>query len=262
MQKPNFLCIGAQKSGTTWLHHWFSQREDLYVPSKKELMFFDVEANYRKGSEWYYNFFEDVKKETVIGEVTPGYMWVSSSYPEWNPPSEFRQAIPERIYANLGPNVKIVAILRNPIDRAMSAFMHHKKKNRINESERFFDVAHKFGIVHMGFYYAHLLRYLETFSSNNIHVVSYEEFFSNSEARRDLSKFLTGIADDGSQYLAKGVHRGLGFTRGVNGVMDNQENKIADRTDIEKLTSLYSDDVAHLREQFKIDTSKWHEFKG
>lgn len=261
MTRPNFLCIGAQKSATTWLYQWFLRREDVYVPRTiKEVMFFDVKANFDKGISWYESFFDDVNREQSIGEITPGYLWVSGEHERWGAPSKFRQEIPKRIYEYLGAEVKLVAILRNPIDRAMSGFLHHKGKGRINEGKRFSDFARRFGVVHMGFYSAHLRDYLQIFDIKNFHIVTYEEFFSSHEARKALSLFVSDLDDDGDWLTGNRIHQGSGFVRTPEGVCDNKGILIADNSDVANLIDIYYKDVNELSNLIDIDLSHWQEF--
>ncbi|HEC87735.1 MAG TPA: sulfotransferase [Thermoplasmata archaeon] len=106
---PNFIIPGAQKSGTTALRIYLAQHPDIYMVSK-EIHFFDDEENYRKGIEWYEKFFDDCKGERAIGEKTPEYL--------------YDERVSERIYKVL-PNVKLIFVLRNPVDRAYSHYWHN-----------------------------------------------------------------------------------------------------------------------------------------
>ncbi|MFW6086905.1 MAG: hypothetical protein ACODAG_06855 [Myxococcota bacterium] len=77
---PNFLVIGAQKAGTTWLDQFLRTRPDIYVPpTRKEIWYFDVKARYEAlGLKGYAEYFESVSREKSIGEVTPGYLPLST----------------------------------------------------------------------------------------------------------------------------------------------------------------------------------------
>jgi len=77
---PSFLCIGAQKAGTTWLHNMLRQHPELFLPETKELSFFDLKSNFEgRGTSWYRSNFAAADDNQLIGEVTPGYLWVWSS---------------------------------------------------------------------------------------------------------------------------------------------------------------------------------------
>jgi len=68
---PNFLCVGAQKAGTTTLYEILKQHPDIFLPKKiKETKFFVFEEKYQKGKAWYESaFFSEWKNEHAVGEV-------------------------------------------------------------------------------------------------------------------------------------------------------------------------------------------------
>ena len=100
---PDFLGIGAQKSGTTWLWANMLMHPNIYLPPNKEIHFFDL--HFEEGLDWYSSLFHNVDQK-VKGEITPYYSIL---------PKE-RIALIKKI----NPNMKIIFILRNPIDRAWS----------------------------------------------------------------------------------------------------------------------------------------------
>lgn len=115
---PNFLVIGAQKSATRWLRINLGQHPDIFTASR-ELEFFN--RRYENGFGWYRTRFEGWSGERFIGEATPGYMM-------WN---EHPRRIAARIDGALA-GVKLIALLRNPIDRTYSAFIHHMRRGRLD----------------------------------------------------------------------------------------------------------------------------------
>ena len=110
----NFMCIGAVKSATTSLFQILKQHPLISVSSFKEPHFFDNSDNYKKGKEWYLkNYFSNIDSSQVIGEFTPTYLSSNLS--------------PKRISETFGTNIKLIVILRNPIDRAYSHYLHTKR---------------------------------------------------------------------------------------------------------------------------------------
>ena len=71
LRLPTFICIGAQRAGTTWLYHCLKEHPEIYMPDKKELRFFNY--NYDDGIDSYGKNFEMAGDLQVIGEVTPDY---------------------------------------------------------------------------------------------------------------------------------------------------------------------------------------------
>lgn len=111
---PNFLIIGAQKSATRWLRLNLGLHPDVFTAAS-EIEFFNNRDRYdQQGLAWYRQQFEGWSGERFVGEATPGYMFYRHR----------PAAMAERIDASL-PGVRLIAILRNPIDRAKSALIHH-----------------------------------------------------------------------------------------------------------------------------------------
>ena len=116
---PNFLIIGTQKGGTTSLYHYLQTHPSIASAARKEVHFFDRRSNLHKGLAWYRGHFPTrVEKYYVqhllgqaflTGEATPEYL--------------FLPHIPQRV-AQILPHVKLVVLLRNPVDRAYSQYQH------------------------------------------------------------------------------------------------------------------------------------------
>ncbi|MGD1699648.1 sulfotransferase domain-containing protein [Dapis sp. BLCC M229] len=110
-EKPNFLIIGAQKCGVNYLHKYLFHHPQVIAPKQPSLHFFDL--NFHQGINWYQAQFENTKNSNLItGESTPYYL--------------FHPLVPERVY-NLYPHIKLIVILRNPIDRAIQHYQHEVK---------------------------------------------------------------------------------------------------------------------------------------
>jgi hypothetical protein len=110
---PDFLMIGAQKAGTTALYHFIIQHP-LVVKRTGEIHFFDVQFN--RGIEWYKNQFPlRPSPQYVLGEKTPFYL--------------FHPLAAQRVHA-LFPKVKIILLLRNPVDRAYSQYWYNVRMKR------------------------------------------------------------------------------------------------------------------------------------
>ncbi len=100
---PDFLCIGAQKAGTTWLHENLKMHPEIFLPARKELHYFDWQ--YSRPISFYAKNFEGVAGK-VIGDVTPGYGVIPTDRIEF--------------IRSVMPGVKLLMLLRNPVDRAWS----------------------------------------------------------------------------------------------------------------------------------------------
>jgi hypothetical protein len=103
---PDFLILGAQKAGTTALYAYLRWHPQITGPSFKEVSFFD--RHYARGERWY-RAHMPISRSATVGEASPSYV--------------FHPLAPERI-ARMLPNARLIALLRNPVDRAFSHYQH------------------------------------------------------------------------------------------------------------------------------------------
>lgn len=125
---PDFLIIGAQKCGTTWLWDMLKQHPGIDLPHKKEPHYFSTSEYYNKGKEWYYSHFADLNSSKVAGEASTSYLYDNVTY-SFNPAHDLEYnhslpSIPELITNEL-PDIKIFILLRDPVKRAISAYKHN-----------------------------------------------------------------------------------------------------------------------------------------
>jgi hypothetical protein len=113
---PSVLIVGAQKAGTTSLFNYMVQHPDVLAPMSKEIHYFDL--NYAKGIGWYrarFPYSYRLRNGSVTLDASPYYL--------------FHPLVPERAARQL-PQVKLIALLRNPIDRAYSHYQHEVRGGR------------------------------------------------------------------------------------------------------------------------------------
>jgi len=203
MNLPNFMCIGAAKSGTTSLYDILIQHSQVFIPSFKEPHFFDIPNVYKNGLSWYSNiYFKNVKSEKCIGDFSPTYL--------------FEAKAAKRILNDLGNKVKFIVILRNPVDRAYSHYLHSKRdahetlpfqealskeKNRINQLDYLSRI--RFSYVEQGLYYKMIKQYFDFFSKENFLIINFEsDFLKNRVETIDkIYKFLDLEKEDIEVFL-------------------------------------------------------------
>jgi len=203
---PNFLIVGAAKSGTSSLHNYLNQHPEVFMPSYnsegmkvKEPRFLikDLVKHRLHNGVWtweeYKSLFNDVIDEKAIGESTVLYLYY------------YKDAI-KNIKEKLGNDVKIIIMLRNPSDRAYSAFQHvsrgFKEQNSFEESlemedgrlEREGNLTPMVMYKDMGLYHEMVKSYQESFS--NVHVIIYDDFRDNTENEMKKTYQFLGISDN------------------------------------------------------------------
>ena len=169
---PNFLIIGAMKAGTTSLAAWLREHPEVFIPSEKELHFFDNPHRYEAGEAWYRAQFAPGAGMTAIGEATPGYM----AHPD----------VPDRM-AKLLPDVRMIAILRHPAERIYSQFLHLRAIGREKRplaqvvDEELAGTAPPFGFyLARGRYLEQIRRLHELFPPSALKVMLFEDLASDA----------------------------------------------------------------------------------
>jgi hypothetical protein len=176
MRLPDFLIIGAQKAGTTWLAGQLGQHPSVFM-APDEIHYFDKASNFSRGIEWYAAHFEDALPGVKVGEKTPDYLWANGDGAEGHLPD-----VHKNLHQAL-PDAKLIAVLRNPVERALSALVHLVRTRRIPPTQDINELLlgrkHKLitghGVIRKGFYYRQLLAYTELYPRRQVLVLIYEE---------------------------------------------------------------------------------------
>lgn len=164
---PNFLVIGAPRCGSTWLARNLMLHPEIFIPVKKELRFFTL--HYDKGLDYYSSLFEDYQGEKMAGDATPHYLYVENG--------------PEKIDQSL-PGVKLIAILRNPIDRFFSDYMIDNSLESdlgLEEIKRRIGTQEGSRTFNKGKYLSYLKKYHDQFGEERLLVLLYDDLLADSD---------------------------------------------------------------------------------
>ena len=204
---PNFLIVGAAKSGTSSLHNYLNQHPNIFMSSfnkegmkVKEPRFLikDLVENRLHNGVWnweeYQSLFDKVTDEKAIGESTILYLYY------------FEEAI-KNIKYRLDENVRIIIMLRNPVDRAFSAYTHVARSVKEQLSfEEALEIEHErleldptltpmVMYKDMGLYYNMVKAYLDNFE--NVHIIMYEDFKSDTaKVVKKTLEFLVPVSEN------------------------------------------------------------------
>ncbi len=268
----DFVCIGPQRTGTSWLHQVLSYHPDLCLPQDvKETMFFD--RDYKRGINWYARYFSHRQPKQRCGEIGPTYFDVD--------------CVPEYIQL-LNPDCKIIVNLRHPISRALSLYRHHLSKGRVKGSfsEATLQIPR---IVEAGRYEKHISKWLSIFPQQQVAFVLIEDIECQPEAvLRDLCVFLevkeiempyigyqkigaatvpkfpwlAQIAAQGATWLrTKRLHRiaELGKAAGLKRIYSGGEKQLAELTPYEyrELWAQYEEDICFVERLLNRDLTVW-----
>jgi hypothetical protein len=200
-KKIDFIGVGVMKAGTTALYHYLCKHPDIAMYDWKELHYFsnptlDFQIEEQNNYVDYHQHF-DWNTEKIKGEITPLYCYSKT-------------AIAHIFKYN--PQMKIILILRNPIERAFSHWNMRLSKKEIDAS--FLDyikadiLRHKFNVqfeqypeddyVRRGFYFEQLNRIYQFFPTEQVHIIKYEDFRANQQ--QALIDILLFLGLDGSTF--------------------------------------------------------------
>jgi len=169
---PDFLIIGAQKAGTTWLREQLRAHPDVFMPAE-ELHFFDHRHAYEKGAGWYADQFAEGADCSRVGDKTPEYLYLSE-----------RADIPEgpRRIHDLLPDARLIVVLRDPVTRALSAINHLVNEHYLSplQSVRALLLGRKrrrlpWPVIEMGMYARQLAPFLELYGEDSVLALFYED---------------------------------------------------------------------------------------
>jgi len=203
---PDFVVLGAAKAGTTSLYHLLTQHPLVEPAASKELQFFD-EFFEQESVEWYRRCFPAPRwkdgRRTISGEASPGYL--------------FHPLAPQRM-AGVIPQARLIALLRNPVDRAYSHYHQvvrrgfepltfeeaiaaeearlRGERDKMLEDERYFSVVHRsFSYLSEGIYVDQLMRWSEFFPREQMLVLKSEDFFERPQETLKIILDFLGLPD-------------------------------------------------------------------
>ena len=242
---PNLIVIGAMKCATTALHRYLDLHPQIAMAAPKELNFFvgpreapsdDRDTwhlgNWHRGVHWYATHFADAP---IRGEASPSY--TSPSFPE----AAARMAA-------VVPTARLIYLVRDPIDRALSQYAHHRRMGTEHRplEEALLDERSQY--LQRSRYRTRLLPYLEYFTADRIAIVLQEDLLGRRrETLASLYRF-TGVDDDfWTRELNELIHVG-----GRPPQLDPRLEKTA--------MAEVADDVSELRILTGRDLSEWRPY--
>lgn len=185
---PHFIIIGAGKCGTTSLHDYLNQHPDIYICPKKETFFFIDDKARENSRKWgsvttlqeYIDLFAEAPESAILGEISTNYY-----------------ACPEsaELIKRTIPDVKIIAILRDPSERAFSSYQMFIRNG--HERRSFAEViTAKTQHITRGFYYQELLPFFQIFPAQQIKILLFDDLIKDqTKFLQDLFEFV-GVRQD------------------------------------------------------------------
>ncbi|HSI79318.1 MAG TPA: sulfotransferase [Solirubrobacterales bacterium] len=180
---PNLIVIGGLKCGTTSLHHYLNLHPEIAMSRPKELNFFVAELNWDLGRDWYASHFDPAAP--VRGETSPHY----TNLPRF-------EGVAERMRSLLGDDLRVIYMVRDPIDRILSHYLHNvgggyesrPLEHALSDAESAYVARSRYAMQ--------LEPYLRELGSERIAIVSREELKDDREATLLRLFELSGVDPD------------------------------------------------------------------
>ncbi|MEN7550360.1 sulfotransferase [Rapidithrix thailandica] len=267
---PRFIIIGAMKAATTSLYYYLSRHPEVNMSSKKETDFF-LERCFHQGLEHYQAYFENNDK--VKGEASTNY----TKFPHF-------KGVPERIRSVI-PEVKLIYILRDPIER-LSSEIHHAwvQGYETRSLEQILGDFDNNNYVYISKYYEQLSQYLKVFDEKQLLILTTEQLRKDPEtAMQKTFRFIGVNPEFSSEEFHNKLHvssqktqkTGLGKMIDQMGWMQSVKNGIRTLLPDQAYSSLKgianrkvpkvvleSNTVERLLNEFRPDVDKMREFTG
>lgn len=181
-----FLIVGAEKSGTTWLADMLRQHPQVFIPAQKELHYFNSRLdeapelenyNFTKPLDWYLDFYRPAPPGRMAGEACPAYLW--------------DEAAAARIH-DFNPHVRIVMILRDPLERFISAYRYARQRGTVTATDLpTIQKKYKAFLLDRGLYFQQVKRYLDRFPREQVKICWFDDLRRDSRALLlDVERFL------------------------------------------------------------------------
>lgn len=199
MTLPNFLIVGAMKAGTSTLAWYLNKHPEVYMPGRlHEVHFFNNDENYQKGLDWYEDQFAEHGDQPAVGEKTPAYCYLPRAA--------------ERIAETL-PDVKLLWIFRDPVDRAYSNYWHairlgvehrsFREALELEKQEESDSIWHRYR--DRSVYADQVERFLRLFPRENMHFVVLEEL--EEDPRGSLEELYSFVGVDSTPPFPEPEHK-------------------------------------------------------
>jgi Sulfotransferase domain len=197
MRLPNFLIIGAAKSGTTTLYEYLCRHPQIFMSTPKEPEFFARDENYARGIEWYSSLFDNAEPHQICGEASTIYTR-SPQFPD----------AAARIAKHV-PQAKLIYLMRHPVDRTYSHYVQRiktaqNKKEQLEIQETFEEQIHRESFfIDSGNYLLQIEQYLPFFPKESFLFLLMEDLIFDLPAT--LAKVCKFLGIDHTLDLIQGL---------------------------------------------------------
>jgi hypothetical protein len=257
----DFLIIGAQKAGTSWLHARLREQPGFWLPPDKDYEFFSYPG--ASAPEAFRSRFAAAPRSARVGDACASYLWTTGRS-ESNP--RFAGDLPGNIDAALGPYARFIVLLRDPVDRAVSAYLHHLAFGSLTDRVPLLDAPDALGLIDIGRYGIHLDAWCDRVGGDRLCVLPAPGEVAPAEVLLQVVQFLGGETITSSPGSDAPVFEGLprrcddlgvwipadapGLERRRARTVDEEGRawiRVIDREALQGLEAMFAEDRARLK---------------
>jgi hypothetical protein len=209
----DFLILGAQKAGTSWLHARLREQPGFWLPTGKDYEYFSYPG--ASPPDDFRARFAGAPAEARIGDACASYFW-TTGHSDANP--GFARDLPGAIDAALGPDAKYIVLLRDPVERAISAYLHHLAFGSLTADVPLLDAPGALGLVDIGRYGRHLEAWLDRVGVRRLCVLPAPGERPPAKVLGAAIRFLGGTEQVGGADLDAPVFEGMPRVRDDAGI--------------------------------------------
>ena len=191
LNKKRFYILGFQKSGTSTIHKWLEQIDNINLPANKETHYFSNDKYYSNGSKWYEKQFNSSNEnQSHIGEVDPSYI--------------LKKEYMQRIREYSSDNLKFIFILRKPLERSYSQYLMSKLRGYENlpfaqalnkENERLLNDDNNFSLINHSYilrsnYKKHIESFRTVFPKSDVLFLKFDDILKANSRKKMLIKIV------------------------------------------------------------------------
>ena len=240
------------------------QHPGTSLPSEKEIHYFGSAELFARGEDWYYSHFEGLDPDKVIGEASTIYFY--DRVPYWHNKSdqiEFDESLPliPELISQTFPAMKFIVVLRDPVHRAISAYLHWMKKGAISPLLDLRKVATdypKMRILEYGLYARYLKVWMKYVRPERLRIILYEDQIKKNrdQTLADIYQYLDLDPTFKPEQPDKAVHKSWGWTRIVfnyyagqisGKMMHSRAGRLLDRFDFLSGKAIKAEDIEFFR---------------
>ena len=234
VRRPDFMIIGAMKSGTTTLYHYIGMHPGVFMCFPKEPMFFSRDEVYARGLDWYFSLFREAREDQICGEA-------SACYSRWPYFGDVAARIREA-----APDTKFIYIMRHPVERTYSHYRHEMEERQLHATGNVISFEQALEelpvLLETSLYRLQIEKFLDYFPRDRFLLVFFEDLTKNPGPLLDEVQRFLGLEQVNCFLESEVVANPFGHKTARRGIQ-TLKNRIRQTPGVSAIVNLIPNDV-------------------